>query len=289
MFDFAFAIGRNRFDSTPTLHTAATFKEFAAAVLSRRAKDKSSAGYIAAAFGGDRRRSAANALPRPWLAMDVDGIDPDVLPEWRMDLARLRGFGWPTASSTPEAPRERVIIELSEPVDRAQGISIGALLVQDIGDNFGAAVRIDPCTFRAEQPCFLPLVGAVPFFLLGDALDVPTWLEQIPEPPQPPPPLIAEQVDLADARMRRVVDMLGEAGLLITPLANGKGYAMVCPWHRRHTTTDAPGTYATALLFPAEANGWRGAFRCLHAHCSERRFNDLTTVLAAAKKRMVAA
>lgn len=279
-----FSIGRNRFDSTPKLHSAGTLREFAATVLSRRAKDKASAGYITAPFGGDGRRSAANALPRRWLALDVDGIDPDVLPEWRMHLTRYRGFGWPTASSTPEAPRERVIIELSEPVDRAQGIGIGALLVQDAEDNFGAAVRIDRCTFRAEQPAFLPLVGAVPFYLLGDALDVPRWLEQIPPPAPPPPPLSAEQVDLADARMRRTVDMLGEAGLLITPLSNGKGYAMVCPWQRRHTTADAPGTYATVLLFPAEANGWRGAFRCLHAHCSERRFNDLTTVLAAAKR-----
>lgn len=275
MFDFS--LGKNRFDAQPEQCSVATFKAFAACVLSRRAKDKASAGYIAAPSGGDGRRSAANALPRRWLALDVDGIDPDVLPEWRMHLTRYRGFGWPTASSTPEAPRERVIIELSEPVDRAQGIGIGALILRDVAENFAAAVRIDPCGFRAEQPAFLAPEGVQPFYLLGDALDVPVWLAQVPPAPPPPPPAVGIAAELADARMRAVVEQLGDVGLLRTLLPNERGYAMHCPWEKLHTSETTPTS--TALLFPSEANGWRGGFSCLHSHCTGRTLRDVVKVL----------
>ena len=173
---FAWSIGRNRFDATPEQHAAETLREFAAGVLSRRAASKATAVYIAPPFGGDGRRCRENALPRRWMALDVDGIDADVLIDWRLFLTRWRGFGWSTASSTAEHPRERAIVELSEPVDRAQGIAIGALILRDVAEYFGSAIRIDPCGFRAEQPAFLPPEGVKPFFLLGEPIDVPAWL-----------------------------------------------------------------------------------------------------------------
>jgi len=286
---YTYSIGRNRYDARPTLRQVETLREFVDDVRARRAASKAAAGYICAGFGGDGRRTAANALPRAWLAIDVDGIDPDVLPDWRMHLMRWRGFGWPTASSTPEAPRERVIVELSEPVDRAQGIAIGKLIVGDFDAEFGAAVRIDPCTFRAEQPCFLPVGDVQLYYLLGDPLDVPTWLEQAPPAPPPPPPATAEVVAIADARMRYAVDMLGRAGLLTMPLPNERGYAVRCPWDTLHSTPDAPGSSATALLFPSEANGWRGAFKCLHAHCATRGLRDLMDLLRGAEREKEAA
>lgn len=283
---FAFSFGRNRYDAQPQQCEVPTLREFAASVLSHRARDKATAGYVSAAFSNDGRRNALNAAPRAWLPLDVDGIDPDAFVDWRLFLTRYRGFGWPTASSTPDAPRERVIIELSERVDRHRGMAIGTLLMRDIEDIFGSAVRIDPCTFRAEQPCFLPVGNVQPFYLLGDALDVEVWADQVPDAPAPPPPATAEVALIADARMRRVVDQMARAGLLQQPLANGKGYAVTCPWHRRHTTVDEPGSTATALLFPSEGNGWRGGFRCLHSHCARHDLRELTRVLAAAEKSM---
>jgi hypothetical protein len=201
-----------------------------------------------------------------------------------MHLARWQGFGWPTASSTVEAPRERVILMLSGPLGRDDALRVGKLIVQDIEDQFGAAVRIDPCTLRGEQPCFLPLQGAQPFYLMGEAPDVEEWLLQAPPAPTLPPPATGEQIELADARMRWVVGVLGEAGLLIKPLDNARGYAMACPWQREHTTADPPGSTATALLFPAEGNGWRGGFACLHGHCRHRRLTDLVDVLRRAAR-----
>lgn len=280
MTAFHYAIGRNRFDAQPVAHAAASLRDFAADLLARRAPSKDRAGYVAAVRG---RRCKDNAIPRNWLAIDADGIDPEVLPDWRMHLARWRGFGWPTASSAPEAPRERVILELSESVDRDQGIGIGALVTADFDAEFGAAVRVDPCTYRAEQPCFLPVGDVQPFYLLGDPLDVPVWLAQVPPPRPAPPPLSADAAGMADVRVRAAVDLLGQAGLLTMPLPNQRGYAMRCPWERQHTSYDPPGSSATALLFPAEPNGWRGGFKCLHAHCAHRGLRDLLGVLQAAR------
>lgn len=257
---------------------AASLREFAADLLRHRAASKARAGYVCAPLGNDGRRCLQNALQRGWLALDVDAITPAAFVEWRLFLTRWRGFGWPTASSTPEAPRERVIVELSEPVTRDQGVGIGALLSHDIGDNFGIDVLLDPSTFRAEQPCFLPLVGAVPFYLLGDALAVPTWLERAPPAPPPPPPASAEVALLADARMRHLIGRLQALGLLIAPLANERGFAMHCPWEAQHT--GATTASSTAVLFPSAANGWRGGFSCLHTHCRHRTLRTLIDLVA---------
>ncbi|MBL8288279.1 MAG: hypothetical protein JNL85_09880 [Rubrivivax sp.] len=279
----AYSLGRNRFDARPKRCEAATWREFVQTMLRQRARDKRTAAYICGALGNDGRRSRDNAGPCTWLALDADAIDPNALPEWRLFLTRYRGFGWPTASSTPEAPRERVIVELSEPVNRAQRMSIGALLGEDIEQNFGPAVVLDPSVYRPEQPVFLAPVGAVPFYLLGDPLDVPRWLRHVPPPPPEPAPPTADVVALADARMRVVVQQLHEAGMLLKALPNGRGYAMRCPWEASHTCAAEPGGSATALLFPAEGNGWHGAFRCLHAHCAHRRLRNLLDLLRRAQ------
>ena len=283
---FEWSLGRNRYDNTPTRCSAETFREFAHEVLAQRAADKATAPFVSAPFGGDCKRSAKNALPRAWLALDVDGIDPDALGDWRLHLTRWRGFGWSTASSTPEAPRERAIIELSEPVDRAQGIAIGALISRDVAENFGSTVRIDPCGFRAEQPAFVAPVGVTPFYLLGEALAVPLWLAQAPVAPPPPPPASAEVVAIADARLRWIVSTMGDAGLLRSPLSNGRGLSVICPWSRQHTGESAPSS--SVVLFPSEENQWRGGFSCLHAHCVGRRLRDLTDILQRALRQEAA-
>jgi hypothetical protein len=260
-------------------------REFAEDVLAHRAQSKATSGYISGPFGGDGRRSAKNALQRDWLALDVDGIDPDAHVPWRLFAARWRGFGWPTASSTEQAPRERIVIELSEPVDREEGIRIGALLVADVHMEFATAVRIDSCGFRAEQPAFLPLVGTKPFYLLGDPLDVPTWLAQAPAAPIPPPMAEGVVVAMADAKIRFIVELLGDAGLLRAPLSNGRGYSVMCPWSGFHTSDTSPT--ATVLLFPSDDNGWRGGFKCLHSHCAGRTLRDLADLLDLAVKKGV--
>lgn len=264
--------GRSRYDVRPAQH-AGTLRDLAAFAKRHRAASKEAAGYVCAPLLPNATRSRAGTAPRAWLAIDADGIAEAAHVDWRLFLTRFRGLGWPTASSTPERPRERVIVALDEAVSYDDGVRLGALLAGDIETNFGAAVLIDASTFRGSQPCFLPLTGAPMFYLLGEPLNVERWLDQAPPPRPAPPPLDEAGAAVADAGVRWLLGKLGEAGMLRQPLANGIGYALRCPWEHAHTMTG--GTASTALLYPAEANGWRGAFSCLHSHCRHRTLNDL--------------
>jgi hypothetical protein len=118
-------------------------------------------------------------------------------------------------------------------------------------------------------------------------LDVAPWLPQIADPPPAPPPATALQAEQCDARMRWIVGQV--AALLKMPLANGAGYALRCPWSSLHTTEDAANSTATALLFPSDANGWRGGFACLHSHCRHRTLRDVEALLQAATAAVEAA
>jgi hypothetical protein len=97
-----------------------------------RAKDKKTAGYICGRFNGDGRRCAEGVEPRRWLPLDLDQIAAERLPDARMWMTRFSGVGWSTHSSTPEAPRERVLIELDRDADREECIAIGRVLTADM-------------------------------------------------------------------------------------------------------------------------------------------------------------
>ena len=282
--------GRNRYDACPRQQEG-DIRAFVAAVKKHRAKDKASSGYICAPMTGDGRRSLGNAGPRAWLALDVDEMHPDALPDWRMFLAgSIRGFGWPTALSTPEAPRERVIVTLDRPVDRREGIYIGEHIARTVARVFGSRVRLDPCTFRGEQPCFLPLKDAPLFFLTHDApLEAGGITGAMPPPPPPMPEPTPAEREMLDGRFGWLLDALLAAGMLRERLSNGLGFSMFCPWMRSHTTDAGRDDTSTALLFPAAANGWRGGFVCLHSHChGTRRLSDLLRLMVKAENTVSA-
>lgn len=54
---------------------------------------------------------------------------------------------------------------------------------------------------------------------------------------------------------------------LYGPPHDGK-FWVPCPWAENHTTPDTPS--GTAYYPPAEENGGKGWFKCMHAHCQER-------------------
>ena len=72
--------GRNIHDAKPEQHQAIDFDGFVQALDRDRAPRKDGAGYVCGPFNGTGRRCADGALPRRWLAVDLDRIDPDELP-----------------------------------------------------------------------------------------------------------------------------------------------------------------------------------------------------------------
>lgn len=173
---FAYSRGRSIHDSRPNTRTAPDFAAFVEAIARERAPSKVGAPYIAGPFNGDGRRCAEGALPRRWIALDFDRIDAETLPELRMWLARFKGVAWPTHSSTPDAPRERVILELARDASRDECLAIGEALSGDLAAEFGDGIALDASTFRPEQPIFVPPAGATLARFEGEPLDVDAYL-----------------------------------------------------------------------------------------------------------------
>lgn len=175
---FGYSRGSGIHDNRPHQFEVGDFDGFVAALDADRAPTKAGAAYICGPLNGDGRRHAEGAMPRRWIAVDLDRIAPDVWPELRLWFAgRFRGSAWPTHSSKPDAPRERVLIELGRAATRTECIEVGRVIAADLADEFGAAVLVDPSTFRGEQPVFLPPVGVEFARFLGDPLDVDKYLQ----------------------------------------------------------------------------------------------------------------
>ena len=181
-------------DNKPAQRSAASFAEFVAVLDADRAPSKASAGYVCGGLNGDGRRCAEGAQARRWLALDFDKIEPDILPDLRMWMARFSGAGWPTHSSTADKPRERAVLELSRDATRDECIEVGEVLARDLADEFGDAIELDASTFRPEQAIYVPPVAVTLARFDGEPLDVDVYVataqqrrKDAPEKPQSSP------------------------------------------------------------------------------------------------------
>lgn len=131
--DIAYSRGKNTFDAFPQQRIAASFEAFAAALLKDRSRKKGEA-YICSPLraNGDGRhhRCQDDALPRRWLALDLDGSTTDSFALLCLRLSEYQGIGWLTASHTSDCPRMRAVLALSRPVDRVEGIRLGGELTR---------------------------------------------------------------------------------------------------------------------------------------------------------------
>lgn len=204
----SYSRGRNINDNHPQQVEVAGFEEFAAALDADRAPAKAGAAYVCGPLNGEGRRCAEGAMPRAWLAVDLDRIEAERLPDVRMKFAGFSGCAWPTHSSKPDAPRERVIVELDRPADRAECIEVGRVLMHDLTTEFGDAVLLDDSTFRPEQPVFVPPTGATLARFFGEPLCVDAYLQAARELPQNAPerPTTAHDRAAGDGDGRRVAE-----------------------------------------------------------------------------------
>jgi replicative DNA helicase len=197
----AYSRGRGILDNRPVQRQADDWPAFVQTLEGDRAVSKDSAGYITGPLNGDGRRVAEGALPRRFLAIDLDRIDPDVLGDVCMWFMRFSAVRWATHSSTPEKPRMRVLIELDRAVTRAEGIAIGAVIKGDMEQEFGQSIEVDDSTFRAEQPVFLPPADAALGRYDGAPLDVASYLHAAPKPA---PELPRVNVETGEVEGRKV-------------------------------------------------------------------------------------
>lgn len=266
----AYSRGRDKFDAHPAQRTAATFDDFERAVLADRAPAKGRT-YIAAPFrrNGDGRphRCKEGALPRAWLAFDLDGVrDAATLVDLCLLLQRFRGFCYTTWSHRPEVPRVRLILATTRPADRAEcqrvSLAIEAAIRRELGDD---AAKFDRSVYRGEQPCYLAPADATTYRFDGAPVDVDATLQTAPLLDDERPGVSDRARDAAerDPIMRHLVDN----GMVKRELEPGR-FAVVCPCESEHTSES--GDTATIYMLPNFGGVLYGKFHCLHAHCEGR-------------------
>lgn len=100
--------GRNAFDAYPEQRAAATFRDFVTAILADRLSAKGMA-WVSAPFvqngDGQHHRCRDGALPRGFLAFDLDGGTREGFSELGLYFAPFSGVCYTTASHTAESPR----------------------------------------------------------------------------------------------------------------------------------------------------------------------------------------
>lgn len=272
-----YARGSSRYDAYPAIRVVPDFAAFERDVLADRARAKGLQ-YVCAPFrvNGDSKahRSKDAVEPRRFLALDIDHVaGAEVFSNLRLWLTRFSGFGFTTASSTPDAPRARVILELDRDVDRAEGIRLGAAIQRDIGEEFGNTVKLDRSTHRGEQPCFGPVVESEAFHLDGDPVRVDEQLRTAPEtePERKGSAAVAPDDD-------PVIGKLKELEMYRRDLGAGR-HSIRCPWVSDHTTEDDAQSTATCYMQPHYAGYVTAGFKCLHEHCAGRKGDDLLEFL----------
>lgn len=276
---FTFSRGSVIRDAYPEQRTAASFGEFAEAILSDRAQMKGQVyfcGPLKVGDSGKAHRCKADVLPRMFVALDLDGMaDAVTFEKLRAWLQRYEGFAYTTASHKPETPRARVVLALSRPVIRDEGILVSQALQAQIEKDFGRdAIKFDKAAHNAEQALYTPLHDAESFRFEGTPIDVNLILTAIPT-------ISGSEVEATSASFMviesdPIIQTLYERDMVKSYLDDGK-FAIECPFSHEHSAPST--TSSTVYMLPGTRGHPHGSFKCMHDHCRERRQEDFAKAL----------
>lgn len=176
MATFRFSIGYSKVDNTPRNFEVTSFAEARDVWSQDRSKTKGHrwvAAPFAAAPDNEAHRAAAKCvvglahrcascvLPRAFVGLDIDrGLTSETFKQLLGWAGTYSTFAYETASSTPDKPRCRLIIEIDKAVDREMMLKLSRVIQAQIHNDVSSAIQFDQSCDRSEQPLYLPLVGA---------------------------------------------------------------------------------------------------------------------------------
>ena len=205
------------------------------------------------------RRCKANALPRQWIAFDMDGeLSDSAFIQIKKWFSQFNCIIYETASSKPNARRFRIILFLSRPVIEDEAKIIGGLVEKATGFK-----GWDSSTYRSAQPIFLPPEGVKLFQFNGDILDVADWLSKSPPKPK-------FKINRSPSKVRQDVFKWFSINRMVLKVDEAM-HQVICPWAYLHSD----GRVEAALFEPSTQNNSAWGFKCLHAHCSDRTIKDI--------------
>lgn len=275
-----FSRGTSKYDNRPAQCEAADFDAFTDAVLGDRAAAKGLA-YVCAPMreghhnNPDRYPGVAAwrlknlAQPRCFLPMDLDGFDnPETFTKLLTWLERFQGFAYATASSTPDAPRCRVVLAQSRATDQKEGEALCEAVQAMIERELGAGrVKFDVSVYNAAQPLYTPPLDAETFRFTGSPVDVDAVLAQMPTKK---PQVNGSRLELVKGE-DQILNTLNALGMIRADKGGG-AYWIECPFADQHTSFTGDGE---TIYYLAHTNGFAMAhFKCLHAHCAKRTDMD---------------
>lgn len=132
-----------------THRTAETVAEYAKAKKSRQDEIKDVGGFVGGYVVGGRRK-AGSVIERQLITLDIDFATSDFWDTFTL-LFDCAACLYSTHKHTPESPRLRLILPLSEPVDRDQYEAIARRVAGDLGIEL-----FDPTTFQPERLMYWP-------------------------------------------------------------------------------------------------------------------------------------
>ena len=260
---------------------AATLTELFAMICASPSEPDSSGPYICAPMAGGVR-NAKNALPTRLLLLDFDQLSPEEPSGLgkAIDKLKVRAVAWTTRSSTPQKPRLRVMVELSEPVSSGDYASVHAAFLSATGFKAGVDCEVDPSSARSCQPQFVPLASSeIRKFLGADfrPFNVLDALEALNSSPQTVAAAHNAGTTLTSTWLEDPLVIAAQKGGLHPHLVKAGIIGVRCPWSSEHTTESNESS--SALLLPHYDGRESYGFKRLHAHCAQRGIKNLREFL----------
>lgn len=158
--------------------TPETAAEYAAMSKAERDEAKDGPCYVAGRLKGGRRRKGSVEC-RSMLVLDADSSDGELWEDYLV-LVGARALMYPTHSSTPEAPRHRLVVALAREVSPEEYVPLALKVAETLGLG-----RFDATTYQPERLMYASSrsTGA-PFELMeadGPELDPDEWLACYPD------------------------------------------------------------------------------------------------------------
>ena len=227
-------------------------------------------------------RNKANSRPTNLLLLDFDHLTAveGVSLCGAVESLGVSAISWTTASSKPENPKLRLMVELSSHVERDHYAVVCDAFITELKCVAGCDLKIDPRSRQPEQPMFVPLAGSTIKKFVGPdkaAYDIATAVPtHAAKPPASKPGIATAQQESGKLPNDPVVVAAQENGLHPEWIKPGT-VGLQCPWKHEHTSESSNSS--SALLLPHYEGREGYGYRCLHAHCAHRGIKDLREFL----------
>lgn len=289
---FTYSIGSGIYDNQPEQHEAQDVETFiqdikkASEGYDKNKTPKNSAPYVARGFRNGRR-CKGDVLPAPFFFLDLDQPRKEKLPAVLKALEGFNAFCYPTASSTDDAPRMRVIMFASEAIPPGNLNAVTDGFIRDLTDKAQIAeedLGLDPTASQAERLMFVPSRQALgqSFRFSGSLLNPGAMIslaeksktsavdEDLPDyQPISENDLAAPLPPLPEGWEDPCLSRLKELRLVLGFNKRMGGWNIRCPFEEEHTAKDSESS--TVYYPPDNKSSHYGAIKCLHGHCASRR------------------